>query len=72
VDVHGHDRRERPPDFKGVHRFTLRGDKAVEAVAYYDTARMVTLIQEAIERGDIAAGDGDRLTAGQPHARAAG
>lgn len=59
----------RPPNFHGVHRFTLRGQKAVEAVAYYDTAAMMTLIQEAIERGDIVPEDLERLTAGQEAAR---
>ena len=54
-----------PPDFHGVHRFTLRGDRAVEAVAYYDTARMLALIQEAAARGQISSGEAAQLTAGQ-------
>jgi hypothetical protein len=48
-----------PTTWDGVDRFTLRGDRAIEGIAYFDTAPLWARIDPSMDRGDLldAAGE---------------
>jgi SnoaL-like domain len=39
--------------WSGVDRFTLQGDRAIEGVAYFDTAPLWARIDPSMDRGDL-------------------
>jgi SnoaL-like domain len=40
-------------EWSGVDRFTLRGDRAIEGIAYFDTAPLWARIDPSLDRGDL-------------------
>jgi hypothetical protein len=58
-----------PPDgteqvsWDGVDRFTLRGDRAVEGIAYFDTAPIWARLDPSAERGELLEAAATRRTA---------
>lgn len=54
--------RGEPHEVSGVDRFTLRGDRAIEGVAWFDTMPLWTKIDPSMERGEIT----EALTAQEP------
>jgi hypothetical protein len=39
--------------WSGVDRFTLRGDRAIEGIAYFDTAPLWARLDPSMDRGDL-------------------
>jgi hypothetical protein len=44
---------DEPITWEGVDRFTLKGDRAVEGIAYFDTSPMWTRIGASPDEGDL-------------------